>query len=545
MSNVREPTEEQAHAVLNEVATIASKDIDVEYIENIVGLTSAEDVVHNVQNTPYKANRAVEDGPPPSPFNSDGTSNPPADRSSTSWIVALLWFLSREAQRSTPGYLRKSGNERKIRLLKEYVNANFPLGLNELAWSERWQAILKFGIDDEPVSVHDLVNTAKRYLRDLPDPLIPERHRPFWVQILDRAERGDGNWIRSAQHLLLLMPAGPCYLLKTVLKYLKYVFAATPALQAGKDQLNAEGIYTCFAQCILHPPKDATPAAKQQWCESGIAVSVVRPLVEHHHEVTSVPRKLSQMLEPAWLEKQLSGLDSSPGAASAAPCPPSAEPLRSDNVNDWQLELEKQCEEDLAEKSEQIVALEAQYTATPRSQFKKRREIKKEIKVKKGAVKKTVKTLTQLQSVTNTPQHPPTASAYATPAPLSDANTRGTLPTHSSAVKQKLSFMTPQPVKRPGLLASQTRPKTTTRMRATSISHDENDRPVYSGDTTTTTVAGAAGLPVHLASLSSSTSGPLRQRSSGAVGYPKKIACPSTPARRHSGHFAGSRETFV
>lgn len=82
---------------------------------------------------------AIADDVPPLPFNiqeelSECTSIPPTDRSDTAWIVALLWFLSRENQRATSGYLRKPGNVKKVALIKQYVNKNFPRGLNELSW---------------------------------------------------------------------------------------------------------------------------------------------------------------------------------------------------------------------------------------------------------------------------------------------------------------------------------------------------------------------------------------------------------------------------
>lgn len=375
------------------------------------------------------------------------------------------------------------------------------------------------GIGQEPrsVSVHDLVSLAKAYLLEMPDSLIPDKHQKFWSQILAQAERGKPKWI-GAQHLLLLLPAGRCYLLKTVLKYLKIVSSITPN---GGAQLNTKGIYTCFAACISRPPIDDAAAAANSYT-AGLAV--VQALVEHYDEVTAVPEHLATMLiTPAsWTE---TGGATSPRQLMQDPAAGAHE------SHDTALEfLEKQCEERVALKSENIVQLEATLRATPRKKGKRRKQLVKEIKVENRALKHAAKTLGQI--VSNTPRKEFQRLGYGEvstpaanrsgegprPAPLADINT-------GAVVRTQLRFMTPQPVKRAS-------------------------RP-HEGPRTSAAVPRPASENISPNAIRRLAPPPLPELSTPAKvlsKYLKTIVCPPTPlspSSRYCGQIAGSKETYV
>lgn len=376
--------------------------------------------------------------------------------------------------------------------------------------------IKEFGIGDDSISVHDLVSTAKAYLLEMPDSLIPDKHQPFWNQIIDRAERGDSNWIRGAQHLLLLLPAGRCYLLKTVLKYLKIVSTSTPR---GEAQLDVKGIFTCFAGCISRPPSGGLDAVAHSY-SAGLAV--VRALVEHHDEVTAVPEQLEEMLVPGYRPV----LPASTVAASPARQMelPGVEAVEGHNAA---LEvLERQCEEQVAQKSENIVKLESTLKETPRKFRQKRKQLMKEIKMEGRALKHAAKTLGHI--VSNTPRKEfqklgfgdasvtPAATRDDRPSPLSEVRNQGALPS-------QLRFATPL----------KSGPQHGASCTATPASCARRSEPTEK-----------ARVPPVRPDFSSTTG----SQSSKAGAYPKQIVClttPGSPSRRYCGQIAGSKETYV
>eukprot|EP00041_Stephanoeca_diplocostata_P005310 m.59445 g.59445 ORF g.59445 m.59445 type:complete len:517 (-) comp15698_c0_seq3:310-1860(-) len=238
--------------------------IDAEFVDDVLGEDSVEDVQINIGKKPASRKSTTGFGP----FDTtDGKPVPPQCTVDTYWIAGLLAFLS--FKRDTNGFLRIPGSIPRVRELKAYVSqvyADITHAHSAGNWETMWESSLpespnhKCWKGPSQVRVHDLVSLAKSYLLGVS--LIRPSHQRFWKQIVEDVTN-EQDQVYAARLLLFLSRSSDCYLLQHVIKFLG--IAVTKSNGGGTHVLDPKGIILCFFKCIFHQDdaSAALPVAAQ------------------------------------------------------------------------------------------------------------------------------------------------------------------------------------------------------------------------------------------------------------------------------------------
>lgn len=160
-------------------------------------------------------------------------------------IVAKCGVYLKEKATNVEGIFRLSGAEKRIKELKTTFDTAPRYGK---------------GLDWDGYTVHDAANVLRRYLNQLPEPIVPfDLYEKFRAPLRNSAQPMDSdldNTIKTFQKLITELPPLNIQLLLYILDLLA-VFAS----KADENRMPAENLAAIFQPGLLrHPQHDMAPA---------------------------------------------------------------------------------------------------------------------------------------------------------------------------------------------------------------------------------------------------------------------------------------------
>ncbi|KAI8372563.1 Rho GTPase activation protein [Choanephora cucurbitarum] len=158
-------------------------------------------------------------------------------------VVAKCGAFLKEKGLSTEGVFRISGNAKRIATLQSIFDAPE----EEYGISMDWQGY----------TVHDASNLIRRYLNQLPEPVISLDCQMSFKMLLDAPFAALEDRVNAIQRLIHQLPLVHQFLLLYLLDLL-YLFS----LHADVTRMNLSSLATAFAPVIFSDPKDGLNLAR-------------------------------------------------------------------------------------------------------------------------------------------------------------------------------------------------------------------------------------------------------------------------------------------
>ncbi|XP_061893671.1 rho GTPase-activating protein 40 [Entelurus aequoreus] len=182
------------------------------------------------------------------------------------FLQELLTFLEKEGVHSE-GILRIPGSQSRIKLLQKNLEANFYSG--QFRWDE--------------VSPNDAAALLKKFIRELPAPLLTTEYLNIFIAIRDIPELKQK--LHMLNLLILLLPESNRNTLKALLEFLSKVVS-----KEKWNRMNLWAVATIMApNLFLHKavPSRLTEAAGRDQVEK--AADVMRLLIRYQHLLWMIP----------------------------------------------------------------------------------------------------------------------------------------------------------------------------------------------------------------------------------------------------------------
>ncbi|KXS93682.1 hypothetical protein AC578_8004 [Pseudocercospora eumusae] len=178
---------------------------------------------------------------------------------------------------SVEGVFRKNGNIKRLNDAKETIDAKGAIDVD----------LTK----ENPVQVAALL---KKYLRELPDPLLTNKLHKLWItsQRIDDSERR-----RRVLHLTCcLLPKAHRDCMEVLFTFLNWVSSFSHVDEESGSKMDIHNLATVITPNILHGSKDNIPVD-----ESFLAIEAVHSLIECNESMCEVPEDLAMILNDSSL----------------------------------------------------------------------------------------------------------------------------------------------------------------------------------------------------------------------------------------------------
>nr|POF26120.1 rho-type gtpase-activating protein 1 [Quercus suber] len=178
---------------------------------------------------------------------------------------------------SVEGVFRKNGNIKRLNEAKEEIDSK---GGVELDLTK-----------ENPVQVAALL---KKFLRDLPDPLLTHKLHDLWItsQKIEDAERR-----RRVLHLTCcLMPKSHRDTMEVLFTFMNWVSSFSHVDEESGSKMDIHNLATVITPNILHRGKDVVPVD-----DSFLGIEAVHSLIECNESMCEVPEDLALILNDSTL----------------------------------------------------------------------------------------------------------------------------------------------------------------------------------------------------------------------------------------------------
>ncbi|ORY93100.1 hypothetical protein BCR43DRAFT_496321 [Syncephalastrum racemosum] len=199
-------------------------------------------------------------------------------------ILALL-----QSDVSVEGIFRKNGNIRELREMCEAIN--------RLEGTDQQEAYLESLMKESPIQLAALL---KRYLRDLPEPLLTFKlYKLFLTSIGMETEAKT----KRVLHLACCMLPKP----NRDVMHLLCLFLNWVASFKDKNRMDIQNLALIFTPTILYAPpsKDLPTARAQQQSSAQDEIQVITLLIRHQAEFCKIPAEIVPLLQDTKLTKSL------------------------------------------------------------------------------------------------------------------------------------------------------------------------------------------------------------------------------------------------
>ncbi|KAK9455616.1 hypothetical protein V1511DRAFT_458568 [Dipodascopsis uninucleata] len=187
----------------------------------------------------------------------------------------------RRKDMSVEGVFRKNGNIRKLKALAEQIDKVPPDALS-------------VNLDDEsPVQLAALL---KKFLRELPDPLLTFKLHKLWIA----SQRiSDDSTRRRVLHLVCcLLPRSHRDSMEIIFNFLKWVASFSHVDEESGSKMDIHNLSTVITPNILYPsnsnPEDIPTIGGIAGDSYFLAIEAVNSLIENHEEFSVVPEDVME-----------------------------------------------------------------------------------------------------------------------------------------------------------------------------------------------------------------------------------------------------------
>lgn len=197
-------------------------------------------------------------------------------------MYPLMEFLKKDHCLEEEGLFRKSGQAVRQRSLQDSLNTNQRI-------LEQIEEDLHNGI----YTAHDCASIIKMYLRELPEPLLTNKHYIAYCQI--PGMNCQKRQIQTMQLLVQLLPQENFIFLQLLLELLDQV-----ALKAA-NKMTADTLATLIAPHVFVP---RTTNANELHAESCNVIKVMSLMIQHHRQLFTYPDNLISDIRLYWDEME-------------------------------------------------------------------------------------------------------------------------------------------------------------------------------------------------------------------------------------------------
>lgn len=202
-------------------------------------------------------------------------------------IVDDIINALRQKDMSVEGIFRLNGNIKNLRELTEHLNKT-PLKPPEYA---KYSAV-------------QLAALVKKWLRDLPDPLLTFALYPLWISA--KKEQDPQLCKRILQLASCLLPRSNRNLLEVLLYFFSWVASFAEIDKDTGSKMDTHNLATVIApNILLSKPAGSDPTASQPSESHFLAIEVVNNLIEIHEDLASVPADLWDFYEKCDFQSSL------------------------------------------------------------------------------------------------------------------------------------------------------------------------------------------------------------------------------------------------
>lgn len=209
-------------------------------------------------------------------------------------IIQELISCMRQKDMSVEGIFRKNGNIRKLREVVESINED-PDNIPDLTTNNAIQ----------------LSALLKKFLRDLPDPVMTKFLYKVWIHVARLKENADKQRILSLAYTIL--PTFNRNVLEVIFSFLFWTASFSHFDNKMGSKMDIHNLSTVMAPNILYFSDDRTPnisptdksfVNEQKFAETSgedyfLGIETIDTLISHHEDMAIVPEFLYELLKEA------------------------------------------------------------------------------------------------------------------------------------------------------------------------------------------------------------------------------------------------------
>ncbi|KOS13576.1 hypothetical protein Malapachy_1762 [Malassezia pachydermatis] len=180
----------------------------------------------------------------------------------------------RQMDVSVEGIFRKNGNLRRLKDLADECDR----GLDTVNW-----------LDDTPVQLAALL---KKFLRELPEPLLTQRLYRGFVQAAALEAEGEARWWSLVLWLVLLLPRAHRDTMEVLFVFVRWVATFSHVDEESGSRMDIPNLATVLAPSVLY-----SRTSEPTHSEAMLAQHVVQAMLERQDELWVVPDDMQAALQ--------------------------------------------------------------------------------------------------------------------------------------------------------------------------------------------------------------------------------------------------------